>query len=381
MGEHNEGKWLYFAGFRSVGCGFLSLLCRSWLLVVGLSLSLGCQAASVVFLNPGRSNEPYWVSYTHFMQAAAGDLGMPLRVLYAERDPQRSLQQARELLRDGQLPDYLVFTNEGYIGPELLRLFADTPVRLFAVNNMLTTDQQRIVGGSRERYRNWIGSLVANEEEAGYLMAHGLLQAGAAAGRGLDLLAFSGLAQAPVAQLREQGMRRALADFPRARLLQVVYGGWDRQRAYEQAQQLLRRYPQVRLVWSANDEMAFGAMKAAREAGRVPGRDMLFSGLNNSPELLGAVIDGSISVAMSGHFTLGGWAMVLLHDYDAGVDFAAHGGKDRQLPVFILLDKRRAQKLRANLARPGYGLDFRDFSLALHPKQKAYRFSLQPLLD
>ncbi|MDF3931210.1 ABC transporter substrate-binding protein [Pseudomonas citronellolis] len=359
----------------------MSFSCKSWVLVVGLLLSFASQAASVVFLNPGRADEPYWVSYAQFMQAAADDLGMPLRVLYAERDPQRSLQQARELLHSGQLPDFLVFTNEGYIGPELLRLYANTGVRLFAVNNGLTAGQQRITGGSRERYRNWIGTLVANEEQAGFAMSHDLMQAGKDAGRDLELLAFSGLAQAPVAEQREEGMRQALADFPRARLLQVVYGGWSRERAYEQARQLLRRYPQVTLVWSANDEMAFGAMQAARELGRVPGRDILFSGLNNSPELLSAVADGSISVAMSGHFTVGGWAMVMLYDYAAGVDFAAHGGKDRELPLFVRLDRQRAERLREHLARPGYGLDFRDFSLALHPRQKTYRFSLQPLLD
>jgi ABC-type sugar transport system substrate-binding protein len=44
------------------------------------------QAASVVFLNPGMSTETFWVSYAQFMQAAAKDLGLDLRVRYGERD-------------------------------------------------------------------------------------------------------------------------------------------------------------------------------------------------------------------------------------------------------------------------------------------------------
>ena len=52
-------------------------------------------AANVVFLNPGKSNEAYWVSYTQFMQAAAADLGIHLQVLYAERVPEKMLEQAR----------------------------------------------------------------------------------------------------------------------------------------------------------------------------------------------------------------------------------------------------------------------------------------------
>ncbi|SDH80232.1 ABC transporter substrate-binding protein [Pseudomonas panipatensis] len=359
----------------------MCVLRKTLLLLLSLLLSAASQAASVVFLDPGRSDELYWVSYVRFMQAAADDLGMSLRVLHAERDPQRMLRQAREVLHGAKRPDYLVFVNENYGGPEILRLSAGTGVRLFAVNNSLTADQQRIAGGSRERYPNWIGSLVANDERAGYLMAKELLRTGAAAGWQLDLLAFSGVKQTPVAQLREQGLKRAMAEYPQARLLQMVYGGWARQRAYEQAQQLFKRYPQTRLVWAANDEMAFGAMQAASELGRVPGKDLLFSGLNNSPALLEAAADGRINAAVTGHFTLGGWAMVMLYDYHAGVDFAAHGGKDRQLSLFELLDKRRANSLRQNLARPGYGIDFRDFSLALHPEQMRYRFSLRPLID
>ncbi|NER59183.1 ethanolamine ammonia-lyase, partial [Pseudomonas sp. MAFF212428] len=48
----------------------------------------------------------------------------------------------------------------------------------------------------------------------------------------------SGLKHTPAAQLREQGMQRALAEFPGVRLRQLVYGAWSRERAYEQAQQL-----------------------------------------------------------------------------------------------------------------------------------------------
>ncbi|CDF84807.1 ABC transporter substrate-binding protein [Pseudomonas sp. QL9] len=341
---------------------------------------MGCQAASVVFLNPGRANETFWVSYTQFMQAAASDLGMSLQVRYGERDTQKMLREAREVLQGTQRPDYLIFVNENYAGPEILRLSVGSGVRLFAVNSTLTADQQRIAGASRGRYPNWIGSLVADDEAAGYLMAKALLRQGEASGAPLQMLAFSGSKQTPASQFREQGMRRALAEYPQARLLQLVYAGWANERAYEQGLQLLKRYPQTRLVWSANDEMAFGAMRAAKQLGRVPGKDLLFSALNNSPEMLDSTVDGRVSVAATGHFSLGAWAMVLLHDYDAGVDFATHGGKDRQIPIFVLLDRRQAARMKANLARPGFGIDFRDFSLALHPERKRYEFSVQPLL-
>lgn len=364
----------------------LPVLKQSLQVVLSLCLAMACSlasAASVVFLNPGKSTEAYWLSYAQFMQAAAKNLGMPLQVIYAERDPQRMVEQARAVLQATNPPDYLVFVNEEYAGPEILRLSKGSQVKLFAVNNTLTAGQQTLIGASRERYPNWIGSLVPNDEEAGYMMASRLIERGRAlqpAGE-MQLLAFSGAKQTPAAQFREQGLQRALAEHPDVRLRQLVYSEWNRQRAYEQAQQLLPRHPDATLIWAANDEMAFGAMRAAEELGRVPGKDLLFSALNNSVEVLQARLDERVSVLVSGHFTAGGWAMVLLHDYDAGLDFAARGGKDRQDALFMQLDKPQSRRLLQRIQSKRYDLDFRRFSAVGHPRQRDYNFSLQPLLD
>lgn len=74
----------------------LKALCQS--LCLSLPLAASAQAASVVFLNPGYSNETFWVDYSRFMQAAANDLGMALRVRYSERRADLALTQAREVL-------------------------------------------------------------------------------------------------------------------------------------------------------------------------------------------------------------------------------------------------------------------------------------------
>lgn len=357
--------------------------CAALLFFLCLGLSQSLSAASVVFLNPGRAQEPFWASYAQFMQAAARDLGMELEIRYAERNLDLMLDQAREVLHGKDRPDYLLFVNEQYAGPEILRLARGSGVKLFAVNSTLTGDQQSVTGGTRERHPDWIGSMVPNDEEAGYLMARSLLeqQERRAPGRPFDMLAFSGVKQTPAAQRREQGLMRALAEFPNARLRQLVYSEWSRERAYTQALQLLQRYPDTKVVWSANDEMAFGAMRAASELGREPGQAVLFSALNNSPEVLRTYLDGKIGALVSGHFTLGGWAMVLLHDYDAGVDFAQHGGKDREVRLFQALDRNKAIRLLRHLERQGYDLDFRAYSLVGKQGAREYRFSLDPLID
>ena len=45
----------------------------------------GAPAQTVAFINPGKSDEIYWVTATQSMQAAAKSLGMAFEVQYAQR--------------------------------------------------------------------------------------------------------------------------------------------------------------------------------------------------------------------------------------------------------------------------------------------------------
>ncbi len=357
---------------------------RTVVAVVGL-LAWNCvNAASVVFLNPGKTGEEFWVSYVKFMQAAASDLGMQLRVLDAQRDRDLMLAQARTVLQGDNKPDYLLFINEEYAAPEILRLAKDSGVKLFAVSNTLTTDQQHVIGSSRETYPNWIGSLVPNDVDAGYMLASGLIKRAREShpGQPLEMLAFSGVKQTPSSQEREQGLKKALAENPDVRLRVMAFGGWQRQRAYDQASTLLPRYPDINMIWAASDEMALGAMQAAVELGHKPGQDIHFATINSSAEALQAKIDGRIDVLVSGQFTIGGWALVMLHDYDNGVDFAKRGGKDRTVPIYVTLDAKQSAHLASHIAgQDNYGLDFRRYCLQNQSKLREYNFSLRPMLD
>lgn len=348
------------------------LIACVWLL--GAAYGAMAHATSVVFLNPGMSTEAFWVSYTQFMQAGAKDLGLHLRVRYSERDAHNTLTQAREALQGSERPDYLVLVNEQYIAPQILRMAQGSGVKLLMVNNALTADQVQLLGNDAD----WLGSIVANDEQAGYLMLGDLLRqhGPVAPGQTIDLLAFSGSKNTPAAQLRAQGLHRALAEHPEVRLRQLVYGEWSRQRAFEQATQLFKRYPQTALVWSANDEMALGAMQALQDSGRVPGKDALFSAVNSSPEILQARLDGRLSSLVVGHFTLGGWAMVLINDDAKGVDISAYGGRDRKEAIFQLIDAAQAQRL----LEPRAKVDFRALSAVGKPASYRYPFSLQLLL-
>ncbi|WP_028696432.1 ABC transporter substrate-binding protein [Pseudomonas cremoricolorata] len=344
---------------------------------LGVLFPVAAHGASVVFLNPGHGKEDYWVRYASFMQAAADQLGMQLRVEYSDRQAATTLDQARQVLESANKPDYLVMVNEQYVAPQILRLAQNSGVKMFLVNNPLTAAQTHTIDAQPQVYAPVLGTLTVNDEQAGFQMLHALLAQLPPSNGPIDLLAFSAVKNTPASQAREDGMRRALADYPQVRLRQVVYGGWSRQRAYEQAQVLVQRYPEARLVWCANDEMAFGAMQAFAQVGREPGRDVLFSAVNASPEALQARIDGRLSVLVGGHLTVGGWAMVMLHDDAHGVPVDRDGQREHTVPALQLIDAPGAQRWLQRLQQRDLGVRFAPLSAEGRAPDYRYPF-LQP---
>jgi ABC-type sugar transport system substrate-binding protein len=281
----------------------------SWLALC-LALLLGASAArtqSVAFINPGKSDEIYWMTATQSMQAVARSLGMTFEVQYAQREPLKTFEIAREMVSRGA-----------------------AGVKTFLAYSSIPVDQRAGTGSPRGKYKGWLGSLEPRAEDAGDLTADALIERGKKEkafgpdGK-LHLLAIAGDRSTPFSIKRNQGMRCAIAKNPSVVLDQEVYAAWTREKATEQADWLYQRYPNARLVWAGNDLMAFGAMAAWEKRGGKPGVDALFSGINPSTEALEAIKSGRLTSLAGGHFITGAWTLVMIYDYHHGRDLADEG--------------------------------------------------------
>lgn len=361
---------------------------RRWF---GVLLSLACWllplpalAFSVTFVNPGRHDEPYWVSASRAMQAAARDLGIELEVLYAERDHLKMIDLVRQVTVRPRKPDYLIVVNEKLVAPAMLRLANAARLPTLLAYNALSPGQRAEIGRPRQQLHYWLGSLVPDNEQAGRDTLDALVAT--ARQRGLlnapaDLLMISGDPATPASVERLRGAQQALAAYPGVRLVQVVNGMWQRERAYQQTDWLLARHPRTRLIWTANDLMAFGVRQSLQEHGRQAGRDVLIATVNNSPEVMRARIDGDISTLSGGHFLTGAWALVMLYDYAHGKDFADEG-LELQKPIFGLITPVMAQRYLDKFAGNDFAsIGFRRFSRRLNPALRHYDFRFQRALE
>jgi ABC-type sugar transport system substrate-binding protein len=351
-----------------------------------LSTAFGAGAQSVVFINPGKPGEVYWATAARAMQAAAGALGMKLEVRFAERDHPRTVAFARELaaLPAGKRPEFAIISNDNGTGPEMLKVLDGAGIKTFFAFSSIPPSDREGIGGPREGYKGWIGSLEPHAEDAGYLTARALIAAARkGAKRGADgnlhLVALAGDRATPSSVRRNAGMARALTEAPDVVLDQVVYAGWNREKAEEQATWLYERYGDARIVWAASDVMAFGAMKAWERRGGKPGRDAWFSGVNTSKEAFDALHEGRLAAVAGGHFITGAWAIVMIYDYAHGRDFKDEG-LELDRPMFTLFDDASAQRF-LELYSDGFGrIDFRRYSKALNPGLRKYNFDFGQLL-
>lgn len=362
---------------------------RFGLLLCGLLLSQSLSAMSVVFINPGKSDEIYWLTAARAMEAAARSLDVRLEVIFLEREHHRAEGVARQIVERpaAQRPDYVIFSNDYATGPELLKTFGAAGIKTFiAYSGVSSSLDRQSSGRPRHKYKEWLGSLEPHAEEAGYQTARQLILTGrqvkahGADGR-LHLLAISGDRSTPTSLRRGAGMRRAVAEAGDVVVDQEIFGAWSREKAAEQSEWLYRRHPEARLIWAGNDLMAFGAMDSWGKRGGVPGQDAWFSAINTSREALEAVKNGRLAALSGGHFMAGAWALVMLYDYHHGRDFAGDEGLELDQSMFVLFTPPLADRFLERYGQLNFGqIDFRRFSKVLTPKLKRYDFNFGQLL-
>lgn len=344
-------------------------------------------AQSVFFINPGYANETYWRTASDAMQAAANSLGMQLEVQYAQRNPLNAIAIAKEVGARpvATRPRFVIFGNEGGVAPEMLRTLDAAKIDHFMAFSGLPDSARGQLGKPREKFKHWLGSLEPKAEDAGYLTAKALIDVGRAnkafslLDAKLHLLAIAGDRSTPSSIARNTGMRKAVAESSDVMLVQEVFGEWNRQKAAEQMRALMLRYPEVRLIWAGNDEMAFGAMDVWRTRPGAPGKDAFFSAINTSAAAFSAIRSGELSVLAGGHFMAGAWAMVMLYDYAHGKDFETEG-LELVRPMFVLFNAPLVERFEQRFGGMPKALNFRRYSKALNPKETTYRFEIEKLL-
>lgn len=335
----------------------------------------------VVFVSPGEEHDAFFGLMNDFMRAAAADLGFDLVTYYGHRNHVVIDENVKAIFKRNPLPDYIIGMNARGSGKALLDLAEKHGVKTVFVNQSFLGDQRKMMGHPGGIYKEWLFEYLPDDSHAGYILAKALIEKARARGLKdengkINVVGISGQPASSASILREKGLRRAIAEYPDVRLLQLSHAGWKRDKARDISKRILDRYPEIAVIWSASDLMGVGISDGIREFGKVPGRDVLTGGVDWAAFALDMVANNEFVCTVGGHFMDGAWAMVMLYDYMHGIKLP-----DESTSHFSLITSENVKAFRNRFGTGNWGqIDFREFSKHHNPKLKKYEFGLEGVL-
>lgn len=371
------------------GIPFIRRLAGGFILFLSALLWVSVVAAAqappkVAFLVPNPPNaQPFWTQTIEIMEAVAEDLNIDLRIAYSKAGSYNHKKDGLALLDSQPPPDYFLTLYLLEATKHHLDRAEQLNINTFIFNAGLVAEDRVEIGRPRKKYRHWLGQMVPEDREAGYLLADTLIAKAKAAGktddRGKVHLLGVGAFGASIDKSREQGLDKRLGERDDAMIGQTILTGWSPVTAYRETLEALKQQPDIGAIWCVSDATALGAVKAAKEAGKIPGRDIFIGGIDWSREGLNAVAAGDLAVSVGGHFLEGAKALILIHDYHYGIDFADNPGVEMKTVMQSITADNVGDYLDM-LNKPDWRkIDFKQFSRKYNPKSKVNELSLPSL--
>ncbi len=178
--------------------------------------------------------------------------------------------------------------------------------------------------------------------------------------------------------LRGKGLEDAVFETKDVVLHQVVHAYWDREEARTISRSLLKRYPNISVIWSASDLMALGAADGIEDSGMIPGKDVLTGGIDWAPFVFDKVQEKRISASVGGHIFDGAWAMVLIYDHFHKV-FTAFQSEKTQF--FLITPENVDNYKKIYTPSVWQKINFKKFSKFENPEIIDYNFGVGLILE
>lgn len=335
-------------------------------------------ALNITFINPG--NTPFWICADQFAKRVAADLGVNLENIFAKHRLM-ALHDMEDVIKRESKPDFLIMQFYSVITTSMLQKLDDAGIQTYVINTDAPEDERNSVGQPREKIAGWLGHMFPDDFDVGKSLANSLIEQASnnltTKPAKLKMIGIGGAPRTTAGTLRNEGAISASNDNPHVQLQRIVFTQWLEEEGLKAATTLLRQYPDTNIIWTASDNLAAGAIKAAQNLGYQPGKDIFIGGVDCSEQGISLVKQGLLSVTMCGHFMEAGWAIVALHDYFHGKDFVDDIGLTTNPPMHTVT-KSNWQKYEGLVCDSNWQhVNFKEFSKVYYPDVKQYDFTLE----
>jgi ABC-type sugar transport system substrate-binding protein len=375
---------------ESINMSRLKSNLRTVLFVLGLlqvtAVHAGTDRLRVGFLCPKPPDQGFWGQVIQVMQAAAEDLNVELIV---KRDPSGSTigrkRAGVELLNIEPKLDVMLSGYWTSITKFHLELAKERGIKMFIFNADIKDDELEEVGKPRGKFDNWIGHMVPDDEAAAKVLIELLVNEAKTVKKITDgsvkVHALVSEGFSTVSRRRNAGLRSQVAAMPGTVLKETKLEFWKEDWALDETVKILKLDPHIDVIWAASQVSAWGAVLGVEKAGKIPGKDVLVGGFDWNQQSLAALAEGRMTASMFGHFMEGAWALLLVHDYHYGIDFANDVGIRIITPLTVIRAENYSRYKRVVDGSHWQEIDFRKLSKKYNPELKAYNFNIDQFLD
>ncbi|KAG1694711.1 Sensor protein ZraS [Nymphon striatum] len=233
----------------------------------------------------GRMRGSGYPNVIAIMQSAADSLGVSLEVVYGNDSPGTILDVGKSVLNRVERPDYLVMVNDLTAIPRLMEIAQQKGQKTFLFNAAYKQGVYDKFKSTSSTKSTWFGSLIPDDEQAGYLLAKELVEQARRKGLKdkegkINIIGVNGNHRSLVPVRRETGLRQFVIQNEDVNVKHVVSAYWGKERAQEVVEKLLLLFPETTLIWSASDLMSVGAALGAEQKQRKVGKDILTCGID-----------------------------------------------------------------------------------------------------
>jgi methyl-accepting chemotaxis protein/DNA-binding LacI/PurR family transcriptional regulator len=317
---------------------------------------------------PTTSNQ-FWDTAVKFARLGAEELGVNLLVCDSQDNPEIMEKHLREVT-NGKVDGFLWVPYWG-LGRKGLELASqsNTPV-------LLVDSYQKGLQPQSEEFPDYLAFVGPADETGAYEMGKFLCEKIPLNQNGKKVIAaLDGLEGAATAILRHKGLVRAMKEHPEAVLATSQTADYDFEKARAATSRILKEFPDVTGIWSANDLMVQGGIAAAKDAGRSPGMDLFFVGMDLDQNSIKAIREGLQLFDIGGHWLQLGFGLTILFDHLNGYTIPK-GRAIVKLPLLpVVKDKLDQFEKDYPNGLPKY--EFRQYSRAHNPEAPITFFEMK----
>ncbi|NRD75552.1 ribose ABC transporter substrate-binding protein RbsB [Shewanella sp. VB17] len=246
-------------------------------LVLTLGVTASAMAKDTLALVVSTLNNPFFVSMKEGAEKKSAELGYKLIVLDSQNDPSKELSNIEDLTTR-QVKAILLNPTDSDASSNAARMVNQAGIPLVTLDRGVT--------------RGKVASHIASDNVAGGKLAGDFIAE--KLGKGAKVIQLEGVAGASASRDRGEGFTLSVVEHG-FDLQASQPADFDRTKGLNVTENLLVSKPDVQAIFAQNDEMALGALRAVRGAGK----EIVIVGFDGTDEGIAAVKRGLLNATVA----------------------------------------------------------------------------------